>query len=123
MRTLQELYTLLLKEFKKKHYPGICSAITSLYCDDLISYSELKLLDKDFNKPSSDIRNRFKISKNNMYWWPAFDKEPRIKYLKYLIDINSVDDTKLTKKDIIMVIFIILLMVIAFCTISYLYSN
>lgn len=92
MRTLNELYKLLLIEFETNKHPGICCAITDLKWYNTITMEEYNRLYKHFGSERPRLFKNtlfvfnFKYRFNEVYWWPCGDKKPRIKFIKHLIN-------------------------------------
>ena len=104
VRSLKELYTLLLNSLEKTqregyYYFGICGSIYSLYCSSIITNDEYTILKFHFKKQKPckgylfGILSKHKDFTNNesfinkAYWWTQSEKglQQRIKFIKYLI--------------------------------------
>lgn len=91
MKTLNELYKLLLIEFETKEHYGICSAITDLKWYGTITKEEFNTLHDHFMSEKPRLfKNTLFVFKNryrykNTYWWIPSNKKPRIQFIKHLI--------------------------------------
>ena len=92
MKTLNELYKLLLIEFETNVHLGICNAIADLYFYGEITIEEHHSLFKHFRSERPRLfKNTLFVFKNkyrydDAYWWPCGDKKPRIEFIKHLIN-------------------------------------
>jgi hypothetical protein len=92
MRTLNELYKLLLTEFETNDHSGICCAIIDLKWFSKITMEEYHALLKHFKSERPKLfKNTLFIFKNKYrykkeYWWPIDAKAPRIEFIKHLIN-------------------------------------
>jgi len=92
MRSLHELYKLVLIEFETNNHPGICAVIVDLKWFSKITINEYQFLLRHFmsEKPKLFKNTLFvfnsKYKTDNAYWWPCGDKKPRIKFIKHLIN-------------------------------------
>jgi len=85
MRTLSQLYKILLHRIKDTSNSGICSVIAQISNDYEIDVEEYYKLYEDFlvNKPTLYNKwSEYYYERSDNYWWDKFSKEPRIKYLK-----------------------------------------
>lgn len=93
MRTLKELYELLLIQFIDGNHSCICAAKIHLQCIRKISNEEFVKLEKDFySRKPKWYNSRFwwkkdynKWSDKYDYWW-KFKSPSRIKFLVSIID-------------------------------------
>ena len=99
MRTLKQLYQLLLDNYTNNPYDGICFQITRLGGSlDLISYNERDMLEEDFksNKPHITWNwEYFKFTRKECYtggtfWWERTYEgmEQRKLFIQHLINKN-----------------------------------
>ena len=92
MRTLNELYKLLLIEFETNKHYGICSAIADLYCFGKITIEEHDSFFKHFMSERPRLfKNTLFVFKNkyrykSAYWWIPSNKKTRIQFIKHLIN-------------------------------------
>lgn len=92
MRTLNELYKLLLIEFETNEHNGICSAIQDLKWYSKITMEEYRVLYQHFISEKPKLfkntlfmfRNKYRLT--NSYWWPVCIKKPRIEFINHLIN-------------------------------------
>jgi hypothetical protein len=93
MRTLKQLYTLLLRKQMVRH-KGICLNIEILYNERLISSYEKDLLHNHFKNQYPTIFSKFwwntsfkQFTSRYGYWWKSDEKgqEQRIKFLQHII--------------------------------------
>ncbi len=94
MRTLKELYTLVLEELDKSSKSiGICICIERLYINNIIEYNEYLLVDTDFQNQIPNIFNKF--------WWnSAYNKLNNAGYW-WTLDEAGLEQRKLFIKDIL----------------------
>lgn len=92
MKTLNELYKLLLIEFETNKHGGICNAICDLHCCGKIKIEEYYSLLLHFRSERPRLfKNTLFVFKHKYnydyaYWWPCGDKKPRIEFIKHLIN-------------------------------------
>lgn len=82
MRTKVELLQLLLDNIELIGEHGLCLAIKDMYWNHSINNEERRILERIIrnNPTESYLSDRIAL-----YYFPAGEKEPRIKYLKQLI--------------------------------------
>jgi len=95
MKTLKELYQLVLEELKNPQYQGICIVINKLHFNNIIQYNETILLETHFKKHKPTIFSKFwwdssfnkSLLSHYSYWWAGNKKgkEQRIKFIEYII--------------------------------------
>ena len=93
MRTLKELYQIVLDSEYVEKYHSICLAIRECALTKLITLKEWSYLEKHFIKNRPTIFSKFwwNFYYNRpplaTYWWETNQKgdEQRIKFIKYLI--------------------------------------
>lgn len=91
MRTLKQLYELLLSEFDNLHGDGICTKITHLRKKGLITSPENWSLYNDFlNRKPIPYFSKFWWNKSYTgkgYWWTCDEAggEQRIRFIKHII--------------------------------------
>lgn len=87
-KSTHELVMIVRNEFKEckfisNGYAGICDCIHSLYQQKIISGIEYSKIHKFL------LDNRPEYTKHrSAYWWKAYDKKPRLKFLESLINSN-----------------------------------
>lgn len=92
MRTLNELYELVLTEFETNEHPGICAAMQDLKWFNKITMVEYRVLFQHFKSERPKLfkntlfmfKNKFR--RTNAYWWPTCSKKPRIEFINHLIN-------------------------------------
>lgn len=94
IRSKRKLLKILLYHFKILDLSGMCITIEIIYKDNHINYTEKRILSsliyREIKEPS--LYNRIfhstttrRISYGGGYFWDAYDKKPRIKFLNYLL--------------------------------------
>lgn len=93
IRSKRKLLKILLYHFKILGFSGLCIAIEFIYKDNHINYTEKQILSsliyREIKAPS--LYNRIFHSTTTRkdcdrgYFWVAYDKKPRIKFLNYLL--------------------------------------
>ena len=91
MRSIKDLLILLDEEIDGKHFTGgLCVLMTELHDHDIISseeWHELSAYLKDNNPDAINLENKENRNVNeSVYWWLFGAKEPRHRYLQYLIN-------------------------------------
>jgi hypothetical protein len=89
MRTDKELIQLVLDNFYEYFVTGLCTMLSNLHYNYLISeeeYDQLLLLFEQ-NKPK-------KAGKFGLYWWLCCYKKPRILFLKKILNQVSLETIK-----------------------------
>lgn len=87
MRSLKELYGLVIERINSNNYPGICSAMTHIYISDVISHEEYLLIQYHFEstpRPTAESHPQFAkyLTPESWYYFDYGLKEPRIAFLK-----------------------------------------
>jgi len=90
MRSDKELLEIILEEFKSQDHIGLCATILASVFIGHITIDEKIRLDDiiEDNKPKEA---------EPFYWWPEWKKQPRIEFLKQLI---NKEDEKISKGSI-----------------------
>jgi len=94
MRTLKQLYQLLLHNYDNSKLLGICRKISDLYWQGLITEEEDKLLKLDFSKRKPNIFNKFwwdseynQLSSFGDFWWYPENHNKRKEFLQHIINL------------------------------------
>ena len=90
MRTIKELLILLDKEIDGEHFTGgLCVLMATLHENNIISTKEWRMLFDYINNNNPDVINMENKDNRSVdesaYWWIFGKKEPRHRYLQYLI--------------------------------------
>lgn len=94
IRSKRKLLKILLYHFKILDLSGLCISIEFIYRENHINYTEKQILSslihREIKEPSLYNRifhstaTRRKVC-NVGYFWDAYNKKPRIKFLNYLL--------------------------------------
>lgn len=91
MRTLKELYQLLLDKFDSLDTEFICYKISRLYWEECITEYEQILLKEDFTKRKPTIFNKFwwqtefrKFTPIDESWWKKNNQKSQIRRKEFL---------------------------------------
>ena len=97
MRTLNELYIILLDRLNITQINFICIHINRLFDDDIINLKEKRILFKHFRsqRPTVNLHDEFIVEDFHLInyvdgaWWGSDNRETRIKFLKKMIEITK----------------------------------